>query len=276
MPIAFAMLTSDPNLLSCDLHRLEGQVLLSPDERRRAVGVGSYAQDEVLLQRHQPDSAPRSVEELVPRHPTEVLLFHAARLPPSRPLDGGTQPLRYRHWLFCLSGSINGFAELAPKLMDEVPDHLRRTVVQDTEQEVAFALFLTHLRDAGRTDDPGLDTALAARLLNRTAQRIQQAAAEAGAARTSSFALLATNQRLLLACRSGDQPLSYRPLEGTDRCDHCGLTEKSPEPRLRAHSRRRAVAVATDLVRPSGWVALGDGEALAVDGQGQLHVERGA
>jgi len=276
MPIAFAILTSDPNLLRCDLKRLEGQVQLSSDERRRAVGLGSYAQDEVLLQRHAPDFAPRSVEELAPRHASDALLFHAARLPPSMPLDGGTQPLRYRHWLFCMVGGLNAFPRMQAELTAELPEYLQRTVANDTEQEFAFALFLKALRDVGRTDDRDLDPALAAKLIGQTAKRLQALSAKAGAARLSSFALLATNQRVLAASRTGEQPLSYRLLEGTDRCEICGLPDgnAATEARVRAHSRRKALAIATDLLKPAGWASLEDGAALAVDTHGRVHVER--
>lgn len=273
MPIAFALLTSDPNLLACDLHRLADQVRLSSDERRRAVGVGSYAQDEVLLQRHAPEDAPRSVADLMPPHPSEAILFHAAKLPPSRPLESGTQPLRMRRWLFCMAGELEAFSRVKPELMAELPEHLRRHVVNDTPQELAFALFMKYLREVGRTDDRALEPALAARLIGRTARRLQTLAAEAGAARTSAFALFATNQTLLAACRSGGQSLYYRPLEGTDRCEVCGINPASPEEKVRAHKQRKVLAVATDLLKPAGWVELVDGAALATDIAGRVHVE---
>ncbi|HEY0095076.1 MAG TPA: class II glutamine amidotransferase, partial [Archangium sp.] len=79
MSVALAVLTSDPNLVRCELHRLEGQVALQGEEgRSNAVGIGAYAQDDVLLRRF-PRDADLTLESLAPPHETEALLFHGRR-----------------------------------------------------------------------------------------------------------------------------------------------------------------------------------------------------
>src|SRR3954468_14982646 len=51
MAAVLAVLTSDPNLLRCQLRRLEGQVAPQAEPKANAVGVGTYADGEVLLRR---------------------------------------------------------------------------------------------------------------------------------------------------------------------------------------------------------------------------------
>ena len=80
MSVVLAALTSDPNLLRCELHRLAGQVLLQGEQRANAVGVGAYAQDEVLLRRF-PGEGELSLDSLAPPNESEALLFHSGRLP---------------------------------------------------------------------------------------------------------------------------------------------------------------------------------------------------
>lgn len=265
MSVVFAALTSDPNLLRCELHRLAGQVLLQAEQRSNAVGVGAYAQDEVLLRRFASDSD-LTLDSLAPPQESDALLYHAGRLPLGLSPEDNTQPFRARRWLFAHQGSVHGFEQLRAGLMASLPEHLQRLVRGGTDSEVLFALFLRHLRDVGRTDDPRLEATLAGPLLADTAREVAKAGADAGVPRTSTLNLVATNGSLLVACRSGEEPLFYTRLEGSAECEVCGLTPGTPEtqPAVGAHRRRRTVVVARHVKRPAGWVELPQGTTLAV------------
>ncbi|MCY1015127.1 class II glutamine amidotransferase [Pyxidicoccus sp. MSG2] len=265
MSVVLAALTSDPNLLRCELHRLSSQVLLQGEPRSNAVGVGAYAQDEVLLRRFASDGE-LSLDSLAPPHESEALLFHGGRLPVGLSLEDNTQPFRARRWLFAHQGAINGFAQLRATLMDSLPEHLQRQVRGATDSELLFALFLRHLRDVGRTDDPRLEASLAGHLLADTAREVAKAGVDAGITRTSTLNLVATNGSLLVACRFGEEPLFYTRLEGSAECELCGVTPGTPEtqPAVGAHRRRRTVVVASHVKRTAGWVELVQGTTLAV------------
>jgi predicted glutamine amidotransferase len=265
MSVLLGLLTSDPNLLKCELARLEGQVALQAEPKANAVGVGAYADGEVLLRRLASDVG-LTVSSLAPPHESGALLFHAGRLPVGLSLEDNTQPFRARAWLFAHQGALNGFDQLRASLLEELPDFLRWQVNGSTDSEVAFAHFLKLLRDKGRTEDPRHEEELAGRLLGETARELERRAAQAGAARTSTLNFVATNGRILVATRSGTAPLYYTRLEGTDRCEVCGITPKSPEtqPGVMAHRRQRVVVVASHVKRTQGWVELTQGTALAV------------
>jgi glutamine amidotransferase len=266
MSVALAILTSDPNLVRCELHRLTGQVeLQEAGGRANAVGIGSYSEEDVLLRRLPSDEA-LTLDALAPRHETEALLFHAQRLPVGTSLEENTQPFRARHWLFAHQGSIQHYERMRAGLLAQLPDFLRRQVRGETDSEVAFALFLQRLRETGRTDDSRLEAEVAGRLLGETARALARASAEAGAPRTSTVNVVATNGFILVATRLGGQPLYYTRLEGTDRCELCGISPTTPEsqPGVTAHRRRRSVVVATHVRRPAGWVELSEGTTLGV------------
>jgi predicted glutamine amidotransferase len=265
MSVVLAVLTSDPNLLRCELARLEGQAVLQVEPRANAVGVGTYADGEVLLQRLSSDAG-LTLASLAPRHESGALVFHEGRLPLGMSLEENTQPFRARNWLFAHQGALNGFEKLRASLLEELPDFLRWQVKGSTDSEVAFAHFLKGLRDKGRTEDPRLEAELAGAVLAETARELERAAAKAGAARTSTLNFVATNGRILVATRSGSAPLYYTRLEGTDRCELCGIRPSAPEtqPGVIAHRRQRAVVVASHLKRPAGWVELEQGMALTV------------
>ena len=265
MPVILAVLTSDPNLLKCELARLEGQVALQAEPKANAVGVGAYEDGEVLLRRLSSDAG-LTVSSLAPPHESGALLFHAGRLPLGLSLEDNTQPFRSRAWLFAHQGALNGFDQLRASLLEELPDFLRWQVKGSTDSELAFVHFLKQLREKGRSEDPRHEEEVAGRVLRETAQELEQRAAQAGAARTSTLNFVATNGRILVAARSGAVPLYYTRLEGTDRCEVCGITPKTPEtqPAVIAHRRQRVVVVASHVKRTQGWVELAQGTSLAV------------
>jgi predicted glutamine amidotransferase len=271
MSAVLAVLTSDPNLLRCELHRLEGLVRLQGDSRANAVGVGTYADGEVLMRRFSSDEG-LTPESLVPPHESGVLLCHVGKLPLGVSPEENTQPFRVRRWLFAHQGALEGFEHLRAPLLEELPDYLRRQVGGATDSELVFAHFLKRLRETGRTEDPRLEAEVAGARLAEAAQALDRAAAKAGAVHPSLLNLVATNGQVLLATRWGAAPLYYTRLEGTDHCEVCGVSPSTPEtqPSEGAHRRRRAVVVASHLTRTAGWVELPQGATLAVGGDLQV------
>ena len=266
MSKVFAVFTSDPNLIRCELHRLDGEVDLASGPESNALGLGSYAQEVVLLQRYASEKALPPLDELGAPE-SEAVLCHAARLPVNRSLEENTQPFRFRHWLFAHAGALSGFEWVRPRLLSALPEHLQRQIRGDTDSEAAFALFLRHLRDTGRTEDRSLEATVAAQLLGQTVRDLEALAKEAGATGRSTLNFVATNGRMLLATRSGPEPLYYTLLEGTDRCERCGIDAKTPDtlPLKGAHRRRRTVAVTTNPTKPAAWIEIPTGTVIAVD-----------
>ena len=271
MPFAIGVFTSDPNLLRCELARLRAEVILGAQEDE-PMGAGWYAEDAVLLQRYSARVRPRRLDHLGGVLESEALLVHAGPLPLGMSLEENTQPFRYRHWLFAHQGAIGSNDKLRVRVMDALPEHLARAVRGSTASELAFALFLSVLRESGSTDDEQLEPRHAAKVLGTSARRLEQLALEAGA-RPLSLGLFATNNHLLVACRLGDQPMFYRLLEGTQTCEVCEL-DGSAKSRaaVRAHLRRRSIVVATQVADPQAWIPLESGTAVGVGGD--LGVQR--
>ncbi|MBF5041342.1 class II glutamine amidotransferase [Aggregicoccus sp. 17bor-14] len=271
MSLAFALLTSDPNLLRCELQRLEAQVGLEAAGPVNAMGVGTYAQEEVLLERFA-GAEGRTLSSLAPRYGSAALVLHAARQPLGLVAEENTQPFRARQWLFAHQGSVPEFRAARAGLLERVPAHLRRLVLGGTDSEVVFALFLARLRETGRMNDPRLEAEVAGHVLREVAHEVDAAAAHAGAARTAELNLVATNGELLAAVRWGAEPLFYARLEGTDTCEACGLGAATAATHTlrEAHRRRLSVAVASHPRRTSGWVELPHATALVVDGRLQV------
>ncbi len=270
-----AILQNDPNLLRCQLHRLENHVSLDPgDGLPDAYGFGYYSETAVLLGRR-PTGAPSqlALPDLVGRIDSEAVLVHARRAIIGKAKDENTQPFRYRRWLFAHDGTVSAWDLVKPKLVAALPDFLRRNVWGDTDSEHIFMLFLAQLRAGNALDDLDLDAQVAGRALGKTVRQIDAWTRDAGAKEPSRLNLVATNGRLLVATRRG-APLHYALLEGIVPCalHHVDLTTPDSDPRLRPHRRVKAVCFASRLAAPDGFVEVPEGSVAAVSRMLQVSV----
>lgn len=271
MALSFGIYTSDPNLLRCELARVRHDV---PDLSAMAepMGAGWFAEDSVLVQRYSAKARPSSLEGLGGVLESDSLLVHSAPLPLGLSPEENTPPFRYRQWMFAAQGSLGATGRFRNDAVDALPEHLARAVKGDTHHELMFAIFLSALRDSGRTDDFQLDPAAAAKVMGAAARRIEQLAPDSNG-RGSGLSMIATNNRVMVAARLGEERLFYKLLEGAPTCDVCDLqTAVDTEAAARAHLRRRSVALTTGVRDPQGWIALEPGTAIAVGRN--LHVER--
>src|SRR4051794_10218951 len=125
MGFTFALFTSDPNLLECEVRRLWAHLPLPKTERFNAAAVGSYAQDQVLLRRFGSGGLPTSLLELLPNSHSEALVYHAQSLPLGASIEDSTQPFRFRNWLFCQEGEVREYPALRSRLVAELPGFLQ-------------------------------------------------------------------------------------------------------------------------------------------------------
>ncbi len=266
MSLAFAVFTSDPNLLQCELLRLEDAVITSQSARANAVGLGSYAQDDVLFQRFRSAMDLKSLSRLWAGRESDALLYHACELPLGMSPEENTQPFRYRRWMFCHNGAVSELARAKEGLLAQLPKFLQRQIGGDTRGELVFALFLKLVRDAGKLDDPLIEPALVAQLLGKTVRLIEQTSVEAGSSTPAAINCIASNGSLLVASRFGGEPLFYTLLEGSAHCERCGIDATTLEtlPVVRAHRRRRTVAIASHPARASSWIEIPSGTAIAI------------
>jgi predicted glutamine amidotransferase len=262
-----AVLQNDANLMRCQLARLAEHVALADPERLPdAYGFGYYTPSDLLMGKR-PTGAPSAMtlSQLVGDVATDVLVAHARYATLGNHKEENTQPFRFRRWLFAHDGSVDGFPRVKPQLLAFLPEFLRRNIEGETDSEHVFMVFLRYLRDAGRLDDLDLPAEVAAEALSRTVRQVDAWCREAGAQKPSTLNLVATNGRILAACRRG-RPLSYALLEGIVPCAAHGIGPATPEgdPQLRPHRIVKAVCFASRLLSPNGFLDVPEGSAVAV------------
>jgi glutamine amidotransferase len=262
-----AIIQSDPNLLPCQVARLDAHVALQDGDRLPdAYGFGHYGGGSVLLGKRPTGAArPLGLAELAGGLESEALLVHARYATVGKPKDENTHPFRFRRWLFAHDGTVEAFDRVRPVLLEGLPDFLRRNLQGDTDSEHLFLWFLKQLRDEGRMDELDLDATIAARALAETVRQVEGFCRRAGAQRPSRLGLVATNGRVMVATRRGG-PLHYALLEGIVPCPLHGLDARTPEsnPQLRPHRLVKAVAFASRLRSPNGFIEVPEGSVAAV------------
>jgi hypothetical protein len=261
---SFGILTSHPDLLGCQLLRLDPQVQLGISTHSTTlVGLGTVSAGETLLRRWAARVAPRSLADPELAAPASALLYRGQTFGPGASLDEDVQPLRHGSWIFTCEGDLESFPRVQAWLDAELPPHLVRAVGTRTVAAASFALFLGALPPADQNRP--LVARHGARMLGQVARVLAQRSA-AGRRACARLLMMATDGRVLLAARTGDLPAQMRLLEGEGRCRRCRLDEHSKSRALvRAHLRSRSGAVTSVPLGPGAhWLPIPDGGALGV------------
>jgi predicted glutamine amidotransferase len=226
-------------------------------------GVGFYQADEVLHKKHpQPSSEKPEWSVMLRGIRSHVAIAHVrdATVGPRR--ADNNHPFRMRQWLFAHAGMVEGFAAIQPRLLESMPDFLRRNVRGDTDSEHVFHVFLSFLHDAGQLDSMDVaDQAVLAALRSAIAL-IDRLVSEVGAPK-SNLDLVLTNGRQLYALRRGT-PMIYVERDRLSLPDaEEGTTRSTPRPMESV--RYVLVANVADAVAPPEFHSFDDGQLIAVD-----------
>ncbi len=203
----FAYMGNDPDRVACALYSARKLLVADPADASPPAafdswGIGFY-QGEVLLQRR-----PKAPVEPVDFYAiskelrTDVIIGHVRAGTFGKPKHENTHPFRFRSWLFAHHGSIPNFEQVQNRLLDAVPDFLRRNIRGQTDSEHLFHLLLAHLHEAGKLDDANVSPFIVREALRATLLQLEEWIGS-DAARASECALAVTNGRILVATRHG-------------------------------------------------------------------------
>jgi predicted glutamine amidotransferase len=181
-------------------------------------------------------------------------------------------PFRYRSWLFGSVGRVSepAFAAVRERLLESVPDFLRRNIRGKSPSEHIFHLFLSFLHDAGILDAASPKPAAVQRALRHSLaflDRLLSGGSDGQSdADPTSLALVATNGRCLVATSSAF-PLQYLDVEGISDCPVChGRPDANRDGRRIPHEALRAVIIEANPATAgrAGWKPIASHSALIV------------
>lgn len=204
----FACMCNQPQRLWAALTPVRPVLVAPPPVSRWGLAYGQGG--DVLLVRT-PKSSDKPVDLAGPlaEIPTDCAIAQAV---PDDGLSGtdNTPPFRYRRWMFAQSGrpTLDG---AVPRLLEHVPEYLRRNIKGKTPGELVFHVFLAMLHDEGSVDDANLPVQVTRRALAATLRlvRAEQARAELAAGDLGN--IVVSNGRSMVVAHA-DHPLRLRRL----------------------------------------------------------------
>lgn len=226
-----------------------------PGFRPDAWGIGFYQAGEVLhKKRPKLDDGPIDWEKVARGVLSDAVLIHFRKATVGDYRAENTHPFRTRDWLFAHNGTIHGFDAIKPRLLDSLPDFLRRNIRGSTDSEHAFAVLLSFLHDAGQLDRAEPDENAVRSAISTTAALIARHCAEVGAPEPT-LNLMLTNGRTLYALRRG-APFYYAVRNA--------LPSEGP-PAKGAGAFRYVILCSNGAEAPVGYETLESNAILTVD-----------
>jgi glutamine amidotransferase len=180
-------------------------------------------------------TGPRVVRSLTPAHGdgefeklshylnARTVVAHVRKASVGRVAEENTHPFQRGSWLFAHNGTLPDWEQNRPRLEALIAPALREKLRGETDSERCFFLFLTRLMRRCDPDEADIDSAVAA--LAETVSLVRVAVETDGKPASTTF--LATDGRLLLACRRGRTLHVSSPApDGQGCCDYVAVASE--------------------------------------------------
>jgi predicted glutamine amidotransferase len=181
--------------------------------------------------------SPRVVRSLTPAHgdadfeklsqfvSATTVVAHVRKASVGRVAAENTHPFQRGPWLFAHNGTLPQFDRARAPLEELIHPSLRGELRGETDSERCFLLFLSRLRR--HCDVERADVGSAAAALAETVALVREVFEREGEAASTTF--LATDGRLLLACRRGRTLFLSSPAADRDgSCAYVAVASEDP------------------------------------------------
>ncbi|MBA3460270.1 MAG: hypothetical protein H0T46_09945 [Deltaproteobacteria bacterium] len=208
----FACMCNQPQRLTAALEPVRAALVAQPPVNRWGLG---YVQggDVLLVRTPKSSGAPVDLASPLLEIRTDCAIAQAVGDDGFSGTDS-TPPFRFRRWMYAqtMSPALDGSAL---RLLEHIPEYLRRNLKGRTPAELIFHVFLAMLHDEGNIDDANLSPAAQRRALSATLKLVKAELARIGSVDTVKLGNVAlTNGRSMVLAHL-DEPLRLRRLTVT-------------------------------------------------------------
>ncbi|MCA1828492.1 MAG: class II glutamine amidotransferase [Myxococcales bacterium] len=198
----FGSRTREPGRASHELFHGANALRVQSREHPDGWGLGWYE-----------NGAPRVVRSLTPAHgdqefeklshyvSAQTVVAHVRKASVGRVAPENTHPFQRGPWLFAHNGTLPDWERVRAPLEALIDPSLAAALHGETDSERCFLLFLSRLRRHCDADAADLESAAAA--LAETVALVRQVTEPSPDGKPASTTFLATDGRLMVACRRG-------------------------------------------------------------------------
>lgn len=204
---------------------------------------------------------------------SETVLAHVRRATVGDVSVLNCHPFQHGKWTFAHNGEIKNFSRHRQELLSEIAPRLKRFILGDTDSEVIFYLFLTHLSMHGPLSSRlGAEETMQA--LRTTIQRVRAICDGSAQEEQASLTIIVTDGVTLAATQGGKE------LYWSSHKTECGDRDRCPHlaPECEAPSRTGFVNHLVISSEPSlgenVWQQMHTGEIIGIDWQ--MRMQQGA
>ncbi len=204
----FACMCNQPQRLWPALAPVRHALVAQPPVRRWGMAY-SQGGDVLLVRTPKASHTPVDLALPIAELQTDCVIAQAVEADDGFAGTDNTPPFRFRRWMFAMTGTPKLDGATA-RLIEHVPEYLRRNLRGRSPGELVFHVFLAMLHDEGSLDDPNLPLAATRRALAATIKLV--AAEQAKTGTEGGFGnLVCSNGRSMVLARI-DHPLKLRRL----------------------------------------------------------------
>jgi glutamine amidotransferase len=199
---------------------------------------------------------------------SETVLAHVRRATRGPKTVLNCHPFQYGRWVFAHNGDIENFESKREELLAEVAPRLRRFILGETDSEVVFFIFLSHLSSLGplsrRHSVEDVVSAL------RNALRRTREICDEGMAR-AMLTVIVTDGDTLVASHGGKELFwSTYKTRCSDRETCPSLSDVCEAPSRTGHVNHLILS-SEPLSGENIWLPLEDGDVVGVDWRMRVH-----
>lgn len=207
----FACMCNQPQRLLAALAPVRPVLVAPPPVARWGMGY-IHGGDVLLVRTPKGSEVPVDLASSLDEIKTDCAIAQAVTADGFAGTDN-TPPFRFRRWMFAQTGTA-ALDATALRLLEHVPEYLRRNLKGRTPGELIFHVFLAMLHDEGNIDDPNLPTAAQRRALSATLKLVHTELQRAGKPDISLGNVAVTNGRSMVLAHLAE-PLRMRRLTVT-------------------------------------------------------------
>lgn len=222
----FGSRTREPSAVSHELFHGANALRVQSREHPDGWGLGWYENGAARVVRSlTPAHGDRDFEKLSHFVTAQTIVAHVRKASIGRVAEENTHPFHRGPWLFAHNGTLPGWERTRERLEAQIDPSLRASLQGETDSERCFFLFLTRLRRHCDVEHADLGSAAAA--LAETVALVREIVEPAEKPASTTF--LATDGRLMLACRRGRTLFVSSPMPDADgRRDYVAVASEDP------------------------------------------------